>query len=306
MVIRLRSASLASLVLLGGATQADTITVCLDGSCDHVDPVVAVEKATTGDVVEIAAGTYLLERPIPFFARNVVLRGAADVDGRPATVLDAQGLGQVLESMGSDRAARIENVRITGGRAAYGGAVSLSGDHWVFVNCVIRDNRSDARGGAMFLGDGSSATVVGCTISGNLAENPLVATGVGGAVFVSLGSVLTLVDSEISGNTAVLFGGGVAMSSSGALVLDEGSAVCGNVEGQVAGGSVTILEGCVEEFCDCIPPHPADLNGDDIVNGADLGLMLSDWGPCGDCPADLDGDGSVTGADLGMLLVAWG
>ncbi len=48
-----------------------------------------------------------------------------------------------------------------------------------------------------------------------------------------------------------------------------------------------------------------DLNGDGIVNGADLGILLSSWGPCAGCAADLDGDGDVDGADLGILLAAW-
>ncbi|MFZ9916226.1 MAG: hypothetical protein ACO3IB_12965, partial [Phycisphaerales bacterium] len=39
---------------------------------------------------------------------------------------------------------------------------------------------------------------------------------------------------------------------------------------------------------------PADLNGDGLVNGADLSILLSAWGPCpGSCPADLNDDGSV-------------
>jgi hypothetical protein len=53
----------------------------------------------------------------------------------------------------------------------------------------------------------------------------------------------------------------------------------------------------------------ADLNGDGVVDGADLGALLAAWGPCpkGDpCPADLDGDGSVDGADLGLMLSQWG
>lgn len=49
---------------------------------------------------------------------------------------------------------------------------------------------------------------------------------------------------------------------------------------------------------------PGDLNDDGIVNGADLGLLLSAWGVCAEpiCPADLNGDGVVDGADLGILL----
>jgi len=53
------------------------------------------------------------------------------------------------------------------------------------------------------------------------------------------------------------------------------------------------------------PTCPADLNGDGLVNGADLGLLLNAWGPFGTA-ADLNGDGQVNGADLGLLIAAWG
>lgn len=47
-------------------------------------------------------------------------------------------------------------------------------------------------------------------------------------------------------------------------------------------------------------PEPGDLNGDGIVDGGDLGLLLAGWGTSG--PGDLDGDGTVNGSDLGLLL----
>ncbi len=53
---------------------------------------------------------------------------------------------------------------------------------------------------------------------------------------------------------------------------------------------------------------PGDLTGDGTVSGADLGILLSEWGACddcGDCPADLTGDCEVGGADLGVLLSNW-
>jgi len=50
-----------------------------------------------------------------------------------------------------------------------------------------------------------------------------------------------------------------------------------------------------------------DLNGDQVVDGADLGLLLGAWGQAsGGAPTDLNGDGIVDGADLGLLLGAWG
>jgi hypothetical protein len=49
-----------------------------------------------------------------------------------------------------------------------------------------------------------------------------------------------------------------------------------------------------------------DVNGDEIVDGADFGLLLSAWGDCVGCPEDLDGSGAIDGADVGLLLSAWG
>jgi len=51
----------------------------------------------------------------------------------------------------------------------------------------------------------------------------------------------------------------------------------------------------------------ADLFEDSFVNGADLGILLVQWGPSvADTIADLNGSGSVDGDDLGLLLTFWG
>lgn len=62
------------------------------------------------------------------------------------------------------------------------------------------------------------------------------------------------------------------------------------------------LEGPVE----CDSPCSPDLNGDGVVNGLDLAVLLGFWGPAGGgtC-ADLNGDGIVNGVDLAILLGAW-
>jgi hypothetical protein len=51
-------------------------------------------------------------------------------------------------------------------------------------------------------------------------------------------------------------------------------------------------------------PSRFDLNGDWMVGGPDLGMVLGQWGGPG--TADFNGDGIVGGPDLGMLLAAWG
>ena len=52
---------------------------------------------------------------------------------------------------------------------------------------------------------------------------------------------------------------------------------------------------------------PGDLFADRLVNGADLGVLLSQWGSSGaGVVSDINRDGSVDGADLGTLLSNWG
>ena len=46
-----------------------------------------------------------------------------------------------------------------------------------------------------------------------------------------------------------------------------------------------------------------DLNGDSIVNGSDLTILLGSWGLPG---GDLNGDSNTDGADLTLLLGNWG
>ena len=96
----------------------------------------------------------------------------------------------------------------------------------------------------------------------------------------------------------MLFRSGLAAST----VSMQGTNVCTNTpRPNVGGGRWSDLGG--NTVCDCT----GDFTLDGVVNGADLGLLLSNWGPCGaNCPYDLDGNGVVNGADLGLVLSNWG
>ncbi|MDG1361638.1 MAG: PHB depolymerase family esterase [Phycisphaerales bacterium] len=65
----------------------------------------------------------------------------------------------------------------------------------------------------------------------------------------------------------------------------------------------SVGDGVLQVECEPLnPPNPADLNGDGVVDAADLGLLIAAWGTA---KADLDGDGTTDSADIGILLVAW-
>lgn len=130
--------------------------------------------------------------------------------------------------------------------------------------------------------------------------------GAGDVVNMSLILAVSLV-------TAVQHGGGYdiawyAIESGGGTSSGDAFVLEGTIAQPTAG--VAVAEEFTMEGGFWIPQSPAarcaaDLDGDDLVNGADLGLLLAAWATS-EPAADLDGTGVVDGADLGLLLSAWG
>lgn len=72
--------------------------------------------------------------------------------------------------------------------------------------------------------------------------------------------------------------------------------------GAPVGGSTVTSGSGIDWTGPYVPPATGDLNGDGVVDGTDLGLLLAAWGTPA---ADLNGDGTTDSADLGLLLGAW-
>ena len=51
--------------------------------------------------------------------------------------------------------------------------------------------------------------------------------------------------------------------------------------------------------------NPYDMNNSGCVDGADVGIFITQWGAPGGF-ADFNADGVVNSADLGLLIAAWG
>jgi hypothetical protein len=87
---------------------------------------------------------------------------------------------------------------------------------------------------------------------------------------------------------------------------------------QPAGSTIVLIVGlhsqtfhpcCFIEIPVTVPTQqgsttPGDVNGDGVVNGADLSAILSGWGLPG--ASDLNHDGTTNGADLSLVLSNWG
>ena len=304
----LATAAIGMLILSGIAapSHADTITVCLDGSCDFTSPVAAVDAAVEGNTIEIAAGTYLLESPLSLYGKNLMIRGAVDASGRPTTVLNGQNATYHVNALHLTAATVIENLVLTNGRSTQNGAIYMFGCQGTTIrNCSVRGNQR----GAIGL-NGSNVTMIGCEIVDN-AAGP--GTSAGGGVYVA--GTISLIDCVVSGNAASFSGGGVYVPNGSVMNLTR-TRICANVApngaqvGQSGNGIVNDLGGaCVMTACaSCpAPPCPADLDGNGFVDAADLGSLLAAWGPCGkSCPADINGDGVVSAVDIATMLDAWG
>lgn len=59
------------------------------------------------------------------------------------------------------------------------------------------------------------------------------------------------------------------------------------------------------EYTPFSPVCIGDFDGSGLVDGLDVGILLSNWG--GDLDKfDLNGDDTVDGADIGILVSNWG
>lgn len=209
--------------------------------------------------------------------------------------------------------------------SAFGGGALIQGSAFV-ADCIFEDNFTDTNGGGLAVSGSSSITI---TVSESLFRNNHAELDGGGAYTTSPIQIVVR-DSLLENNTAGERGGAIATTGS---PLIEHSTLTGNVAG-LSGGAVhnshwwgarlyTILacdnlpenisgsytdHGENELLEECPTPQtPGDLNGDGIVDVADLLILLSAWGACvGDCPADLNGDGVVDVADMLILLANWG
>jgi len=216
----------------------------------------------------------------------------------------------------------IEDCILTDNEAAFGGGAYFLGHTGSIRNCTFRSNIAQAYGGGLQL-FACSTTVTGCTFTKNLAttaggamhmvsgQPKLVNCSVdanfcaeqGGGVSwdpVADGSLLTLTNCTVSSNTAEYFGGGIFIYPSGVASETQlvSTTICGNSPRNVSGA---YQADSASQVCDC---H-ADVNGDSVVNGIDLAIIVSNWATAS-ATADLTGDGTVNGADLAIVLGSWG
>jgi len=189
--------------------------------------------------------------------------------------------------------ATITNCLICGNAAdEFGGGIQLADSDAVVTNCTIAVNSAGEGGGGIVCGMYSSPTVANCIVWGNIPSE----------IVVELGSPLVSY-SDVGGGWP-----GQGNLDADPLFVGPG----GDLDGlprfidaphvpDTGNGTPPIVDMGAHEFqADC----PGDLNGDRVVNQADLGILLAAWEST--VEGDLNCDGVADQPDLGILLANWG
>jgi hypothetical protein len=255
--------------------RAASYTVCPAGppACDYSSIQAALDAASDGDVVKVAAGTYtdVSVRPrrdvtttgvvtqVVYINKAVTVRGGytttngfadpPDPHANPTT-LDAQGQGRVLYITG-DISPTVEGLRIVGGNDRGQGG----GDYYVGIGF-------DDYGGGVYIIT-AAVTISNSQVLSNTGHD------CGGGLCL-VNSEATLSNNIIAYNTAASFGGGLCLVDSGATL--SGNSVVRNSAGDFGGG-LSLWRGNATLGGNAIISNTADAGGGLLIEGGDT--MLS-------------------------------
>jgi hypothetical protein len=148
-------------MLICGIAQAATISVPTDQPTIQA----AIDYALSGDVIEVAPGTY--SESIDFLGKAITLRS---VNGPLVTTIDGSGSnGSVVQCINGEGPNTIlEGFTITQGNAEVGGGMLNIGSSPTIIDCIFTDNHAGDRGGGMYNREGGP-TVIASTFDGNSA-----------------------------------------------------------------------------------------------------------------------------------------
>ncbi len=163
-----------------------------------------IAAAQAGDVVEVADGTYTGpgNKVLFYSGRPLTVRSA---NGPQSCIIDCQGSGVAFWFVADEPAeAVVDGFTITRGFGSLGGAFFCHHDSSPTIrNCILTDNASPV-GGAIYCDTTSHPRIERCLITGNRADR-------GGAIYSSIGGATraTIIDCTITGNLANLEGGAI-------------------------------------------------------------------------------------------------
>ncbi len=288
-------ASLLTSMLFGGAASAEEF-VLSPGSGSRIQDLID-DQVAAGDTIRLEAGDFTVESTIRLRGRAIRLVGTTDAKGRVASRLVGAGATGILACRDGESAATvIEDLVVTGGDIDLGAGLLIDRASPTVRRVDFLDNRASVFGGGVAVfGAVSEPRFEACRFIGNQADL------VGGGSLNGTDARPVYRDCFWSGNEVGLYGRAIYDQIDSLATLEncvvEGCCQVVPPESYTDGGGNQI-----EPVCD---ECRGDLNCYGGVGSADLGLLLGAFGTS--IPTyDLDGDGVVAGGDIGVLISQWG
>jgi hypothetical protein len=208
------------LLLVSTVARAATIPVAPGASIQS-----AIVAAQDGDVVEVAAGTFVED--LDFLGKAIAVRGEG-----PSTVVRGTGTGPVVRfTSGEGAASVLDGVTITGGVAEQGGGILVVDASPTVQRTIVAENAARRQGSGIYL-ERSASLVTNNLFVGNRAVDP----NAGDPHTVqTTDSPVQLVNNTIAygdSNGLLIRGGGDAVVVRNNVFAANGARVAGEVRGR--------------------------------------------------------------------------
>ena len=152
------------LIVLGSSlvTAVPAAAADIDVPGDYSTIQAAIDAASYGDTVLVAAGTYY---------ENIILKHGVVVQGAGAgvTTINGGGVGSVVVANTVGTTTKLDGFTITNGSATFGGGMYNYYSSSTVTNCIFSGNSASDSGGGMCNDIMSSPTVTNCIFIGNSA-----------------------------------------------------------------------------------------------------------------------------------------
>jgi predicted outer membrane repeat protein len=186
----------------------------------------ALGKASSGDTINVGAGTYVEN---VYITQDITLLGA----GAASTFVDGGNAGPTLRVY-QYKSATISGMTLRNGTASTGGGLHADRNTTVrVIDTTIFDNRATGNGGGVYLDMYSVVTITNSSVISNSASLD------GGGIYGDApNGTLTIINSAVSDNAAADDGGGIYQNS-GTLTIEVSDIVSNTAQSNGGGVAKT-------------------------------------------------------------------